>query len=153
MTYLDARRRTNPHLSQPAVPSPRGIPRSTHDQGACVLVAQAMRRSERRPRCRTIPQAPTDFDQARRDLDQQGLCLIPDVLRAAELAEARERLLNQAAAERDRGLDFRDGGADKQILDERGVFKRDGFSSANGGVNQRLWLLVNRAVAPRATPG
>lgn len=86
----------------------------------------------------------TDLDQAKRDLDRRGFCLIPAVLSSDELEEARNRLVSQASAEEQAGLDFRDSGKDQPILDDFGNLKPDAFSAANGGVNQRLWMLINK---------
>lgn len=86
----------------------------------------------------------TDLDAAKQALDRDGYCLIRSVLTGDELVEARDRLVSQAAAEEVAGLDFRDGGKDQALLDDFGQFKPDAFSAANGGVNQRLWMLVNK---------
>ena len=91
-----------------------------------------------------LPPPTTDLEQAKRDLDVHGVCRIPEVLTGPELADARRRLVDQAEAERRRGLDFRDGGPSQNVLDDFGRLKPDAFSEANGGVNQRLWLLVNK---------
>lgn len=91
-----------------------------------------------------LPEPTTDIEQAKRDLDIHGFCRIPAVLAGDELADARDRLVEQANAEARVGLDFRDGGASQAILDDFGELKPDAFSTANGGINQRLWLLVNK---------
>jgi ectoine hydroxylase-related dioxygenase (phytanoyl-CoA dioxygenase family) len=89
-------------------------------------------------------QPTTDLGQAKRDLDNSGFCLIPSVLGGEELAAARDRLVAQAVAEERAGLDFRDSGKDQGLLDDYGQIKADAFSKANGGVNQRLWMLMNK---------
>ncbi len=91
-----------------------------------------------------LPEPTVDLDQARRDLDRHGLCRIPDALVGHQLQETRRRLVEQAEGERKHGLDFRDGGAHQGLLDDFGNLKPDAFSAANGGVNQRVWLLVNK---------
>ncbi len=91
-----------------------------------------------------LPEPTTDLAQAKLDLDQLGLCLIPNVLVGDALATARQRLTAQASAEEAQCLDFRDGGAEQQLLDDFGQIKAEAFTKANGGVNQRLWMLVNK---------
>lgn len=91
-----------------------------------------------------LPSPTTDLDQAKSDLDEHGLCIIPGVLGDAGLVEARERLVEQAEAEQRKGLAFRDAGEQQHLLDDFGQLKPDAFSTDNGGVNQRLWLLVNK---------
>ena len=61
------------------------------------------------------PVATKDLNQAKRDLDKFGFCLIPDVLSKTDLLEARQRLTDQAEAEEEQGLSFRDGGLDQNI--------------------------------------
>jgi ectoine hydroxylase-related dioxygenase (phytanoyl-CoA dioxygenase family) len=85
-----------------------------------------------------------DLEQAKSELDRNGFCLIPSVLIGKELSEARSRLVTQAAAEERAGLDFRDSGQDQPVLDDYGHLKPDAFSVANGGVNQRMWMLMNK---------
>ena len=66
---------------------------------------------------------------------------------AAQLAIACERLLEQAAAELQAGQAFEDGGAKQQwgaFTDKDGNIRRDAFSAKAGGVNQRVWMLINK---------
>ncbi len=91
-----------------------------------------------------LPEPTVDVEQATRDLETHGVCRIPDVLTGPALEQARTRLIEQAAAEEQRGLDFRDGGSTQAVLDDFGELKPEAFSSSNGGVNQRVWLLVNK---------
>ncbi|MFL5296315.1 MAG: phytanoyl-CoA dioxygenase family protein [Phenylobacterium sp.] len=65
-----------------------------------------------------------DLDQARRDLDQRGYCIVPNVLSPGEIAALKARLVEQAAGERSRGVAFHDGGAARP--------------------NQRVWMLLNK---------
>jgi ectoine hydroxylase-related dioxygenase (phytanoyl-CoA dioxygenase family) len=85
-----------------------------------------------------------DVEQAKRDLDSHGVCRIPNVLHGDGLATARQRLVEQATAEEEHGFDFRDGGSTQAVFDDFGHLKPDAFSTANGGVNQRVWLLINK---------
>lgn len=91
-----------------------------------------------------LPEPTIDIEQAKRDLETHGLCRIPDVLTGGALEEARDRLVEQATAEEERGWDFRDGGSAQAVFDDFGQVKPNAFSTANGGVNQRLWLLINK---------
>jgi ectoine hydroxylase-related dioxygenase (phytanoyl-CoA dioxygenase family) len=65
-----------------------------------------------------------DFDEFRRQLDETGYCVVPNVLSAAEVATLKARLVEQAEGERARGVSFHDGGAQRP--------------------NQRLWMLLNK---------
>lgn len=89
-----------------------------------------------------LPEVTTDLDQARRDLETCGLCLVGDALSEAEIAEARQRLVEQAAGEAAAGISYHDGG------------DADGEAAQP---NQRVWNLINKgevfrriAVSPRA---
>ena len=65
-----------------------------------------------------------DLDAARRDLDAQGYCIIPNVLSRAEIMALKSRLTEQAEGERARGVAFHDGGPARP--------------------NQRIWMLMNK---------
>ena len=86
----------------------------------------------------------SDLTQAKRALEVQGFCLIPHVLSPAELQATRARLLEQARAERERGLAFHDGGHGQDVLDRKGVFKERAFAEVDGGVNQRVFMLIDK---------
>ncbi|MDE2486170.1 MAG: phytanoyl-CoA dioxygenase family protein [Alphaproteobacteria bacterium] len=64
------------------------------------------------------------MSQARRDLDERGYCIVPNVLSRAEIAALKDRLVEQAAGERARGVAFHDGGPSRP--------------------NQRVWMLLNK---------
>jgi len=96
------------------------------------------------PTTTSTPRLTTDLDQAKADLDRFGFCLIADALSPDEVETARRRLVEQAAAEDERGLSFRDGGPDQKIVDDFGRLTEDAFTARNGGVNQRVWMLVNK---------
>ena len=95
------------------------------------------------------PELTDDLAQAREDLSRHGYCLIANALSAEELETARGRLVEQAAAEERLGLSFRDGGADQRMADDYGRMRDDAFTQANGGVNQRLWMLANKGACFR----
>ena len=96
-----------------------------------------------------VPELTEDLDRAKQDLDEYGFCLVADALTGEALATTRQRLVEQAEGEAERGLDHRDGGANQAIMDESGRLKTDAFTTANGGVNQRLWMLVNKGACFR----
>lgn len=88
-----------------------------------------------------------DFDKARSDLDKHGFCLLANALEPQQVEALRERLRRQAEAEKALGDAFEDGGAKQQwgtFRDEEGRTRRDAFREQNGGVNQRVWMLVNK---------
>jgi ectoine hydroxylase-related dioxygenase (phytanoyl-CoA dioxygenase family) len=94
----------------------------------------------------SIP-APTpteDLATAKRDLDRAGYCIIANALTEAQITVARQRLEEQAEAEEELGLSFRDGGPDQNVIGPDGRIVDKAFTAANGGVNQRLWFLVNK---------
>ena len=90
------------------------------------------------------PKHTKDLNQAKLDLDKFGYCLIPDVLNDNELRIAKKRLLEQAEAEEELGLSFRDGGADQEVKFKEGRVDKTSFTKSNGGVTQRLWMLANK---------
>jgi ectoine hydroxylase-related dioxygenase (phytanoyl-CoA dioxygenase family) len=88
-----------------------------------------------------------DLQRAKNDLDTNGFCLIPGALSMAEVAAARDRLTAQADAERERGLAFRDGGRNQDVLNAQGFFKEKAFDAEHGGVNQRVFMLIAKGQA------
>ena len=73
------------------------------------------------------PSPTKDIDQAKLDLTKYGFCLVPDVLNSEEIKVAKERLLEQAEAEEELGLSFRDGGPDQEIKITDGRVDKDSF--------------------------
>ena len=69
-----------------------------------------------------VPELTTDLDRARDDLDRFGFCRIEHALAPDDLARLRARTVEQAAAELDAGVGYRD----------------------TGGANQRIWNLLNK---------
>ena len=96
-----------------------------------------------------VPELTEDLGQGKQDLDDYGFCLVANALTGAALTTTRQRLVEQAEAEAEQGLDHRDGGPHQVIMDESGRLKTDAFTTANGGVNQRLWMLVNKGACFR----
>ena len=75
------------------------------------------------------------------------LRLLADALKAEEVARLHDRLVVQADREKRMGRAFEDGGADQQwgnFSDDSGGNRRDQFRAVQGGVNQRVWMLVNK---------
>lgn len=91
-----------------------------------------------------LPRPTEDRQRAFQDLEEFGYCLIANALSAEETQAMRNRLVDQAAAERKAGLAFEDGGKGQQFVDEEGRIKVGAFSAANGGINQRVWMLINK---------
>jgi len=89
----------------------------------------------------------TDLDQARTQLDQLGYCILADALSRNQTQALRDRLITQAEHEKSIGSAFEDGGVDQQwgaFIDAQGRIREDAFKEENGGVNQRVWMLVNK---------
>ena len=61
------------------------------------------------------PVATKDLEQAKKDLDKFGFCFIPNVLTDSDLQEAKQRLIEQAEAEEEQGVSFRDGGLNQNV--------------------------------------
>ncbi len=100
-----------------------------------------------------LPQATTDIATLKADIDRYGYCLLRDAIPPPQLEAARQRLLQQAAAELQAGQAFEDGGAKQQwgaFTDAEGRTRRDAFRAAAGGVNQRVWVLINKGAVWRA---
>ena len=90
------------------------------------------------------PSETKDLSVAKANIDKYGYCLIPEALNADEVKICRERLLEQAEAEEELGLSFRDGGAKQEIRLKEGKVDKSSFTKENGGVNQRLWMMANK---------
>jgi len=91
----------------------------------------------------------TDIDQARSNLREFGYCIVEDVLGGSELAALRTRLVEQAEAEIEIGVAFEDQGPGQDWSNRHRHSRENVFTAANGGVNQRLWMLVNKGVVFR----
>ncbi len=91
----------------------------------------------------------TDIDRARSDLREFGYCVVDDILGASELAAIRTRLVEQAEAEIEIGVAFEDQGPGQDWSNRHRHTRDNVFTAANGGINQRLWMLVNKGVVFR----
>ncbi len=94
-----------------------------------------------------LPKPTMDADQAKADIDRWGYCLLDKAIPKELLNRCRDRLIEQAAGEKAQGIAFEDGGPDQQwgdFTDENGKVRAEAFCESNGGINQRVWMLVNK---------
>ena len=73
------------------------------------------------------PTPTKNLNKARKDLDKYGFCLVPDALNAEEIKTAKKRLLEQAEAEENLGLSFRDGGEKQEVKFKEGKIGKNSF--------------------------
>ncbi|MGE0829348.1 MAG: phytanoyl-CoA dioxygenase family protein, partial [Hyphomonadaceae bacterium] len=71
-----------------------------------------------------LPKPTKDRAQAKADLDEYGYCLVAGALSPAQVRALRARVVEQAAAEAEAGINIPDGGV--------------------AGANQRVWNLINK---------
>ena len=90
-------------------------------------------------------------NQAISDLKEFGYCIIEDALDKHTLEATRNRLVEQAEAEIEFGIAFEDQGPnqiDRMQSEKLGMqydeIPANAFSAESGGVNQRVWMLVNK---------
>ncbi len=89
--------------------------------------------------------APTrDITAAKADMARFGYCILADALGPETLRAARDRLVTQAEAERRAGIAFADQGPGQPPKRDYGALPNDAFTEAAGGINQRVWMLVNK---------
>ncbi len=96
---------------------------------------------------RDLPQPTADLDSARQDIDRWGYCLLENALPAGLNERCMARLEEQAEAEKQLGQAFEDGGPEQQwgaFRDAQGRLRADAFKAESGGINQRVWMLVNK---------
>ena len=94
-----------------------------------------------------LPKTTSNLEQAKSDIDDHGYCLIANALEQAVVDTALKRLKEQAAAELKQGAAFEDGGPKQQwgaFTDGKGRPRQQAYTAAAGGVNQRVWMLVNK---------
>ena len=91
------------------------------------------------------PTPTRDREHALADLRRFGYCIVERALEGAALDALRRRFVEQAQAELEAGLAFEDGGPRQRLTNSpEGTVPRNAFTRANGGINQRLWMLVNK---------
>ena len=96
---------------------------------------------------RMCPKSTSNVEQAKSDIDEYGYCLIENALEPAVVDAALSRLKEQAAAELELGAAFEDGGPKQQwgaFTDGKGRPRQQAYTAEAGGVNQRVWMLVNK---------
>lgn len=94
-----------------------------------------------------LPKPTRDVDEAKNDLSTFGYCVIEEAIPADQLADLRQRLEEQALAEQQTGIGYFDGAPDQNwgsFHDAEGKLRSDGFSREAGGINQRVWMLINK---------
>ena len=94
-----------------------------------------------------LPEPTTDLNQAKANVGEFGYCMLADVLSSKTRTALLQRLQEQAEAEKTLGLAFEDGGPQQQwgaFRDASGRIRPEAFRAENGGINQRVWMLVNK---------
>ena len=89
------------------------------------------------------PKPTDDLDKAKNDLKTWGYCLLLDAIPKTINENAKNRLIEQANAEKKLNLAFEDGSKTKK-WGEFKVKKSKSFKSDDGGINQRIWMLPNK---------
>jgi ectoine hydroxylase-related dioxygenase (phytanoyl-CoA dioxygenase family) len=74
-----------------------------------------------------LPAPTRDLEQAKRDIAEHGICIMPDVLTPAQLEQARGAFYRAAEQDRARGREV-----------------KFGLDYADDGSNQRVWNLLSR---------
>lgn len=100
-----------------------------------------------------IPEPTRDQGRALSDLREFGYSIIENALDDKSLESVRDRLIEQAAAEIEQGIAFEDQGPnqiDRMVPDTQyDQIPDDAFSIGKGGINQRVWMLVNKGAVFR----
>ena len=94
-----------------------------------------------------LPRPTSDLGRAQADLDAFGFCLLANALDSGQVSALRSRLEEQAAAEKQQGLAFEDGGANQNwggFRNPDGSPKPEAFTETSGGINQRVFMLINK---------
>ena len=94
-----------------------------------------------------LPHPTEDLAQVKAQLDTYGYGLLANALDAESLSKIKTRLREQASAEKQRGLAFEDGGAKQNwgdFRDSDGQVRARAFTQSAGGINQRVWMLINK---------
>ena len=94
-----------------------------------------------------LPQPTKDMAQASQDIQQWGFTLLEDAISPADVKVLEHALQDLARQEQEAGLAFEDGGPKQQWGDfkaQAGMNPRDKFRAAAGGVNQRIWMIINK---------
>jgi len=98
----------------------------------------------------TLPLPTRDLETAKHDISTFGYCVIKAAIPADQLANLRQRLEEQALAEQQAGIGYFDGAPDQNwgsFRDAEGKLRGDDFTKDAGGINQRVWMLINKGQA------
>lgn len=92
------------------------------------------------------PVPPTVLAMAKDNYARDGYCIIPDVLSPIEVAQVRQRVVEQAEAEKALGWAREDAGPTqlKKILEDQKGALSENVAEIKGGVNQRMNMLLNK---------
>ena len=91
-----------------------------------------------------LPKPTRSQEQAIADLKEFGYTIIEDALDADQTAGVRDRLTTQADAVIEAGIAFEDQGVNQNRTKQYDRLAQDTFTAANGGINQRVWMLINK---------
>ena len=94
-----------------------------------------------------LPTPATGLSQCVTDLESSGYCYLADALSSVGVLQLQQRLSEQAQAEEQHGVAYKDGGTNQNwgdFRDEQGELRPAAFDPAAGGSNQRIWMLVNK---------
>ena len=92
------------------------------------------------------PKPTDDFKKAKDDLKVWGYCLFLDAIPKEINENAKQRIIEQAEAEKKLNMAFEDGSNTRKW----GEFRENNledvkkFNSTEGGINQRVWMLPNK---------
>jgi ectoine hydroxylase-related dioxygenase (phytanoyl-CoA dioxygenase family) len=89
----------------------------------------------------------TDHNQCVSNLESSGYCYLADALSAAEVLQLQQRMSEQAQAEEQHGVAYKDGAPNQNwgdFQDDQGELRPAAFDPEAGGANQRIWMLVNK---------
>ena len=94
-----------------------------------------------------LPLPTRDMAQSVQDIQKWGFTLLEDAIPRPDVEVLKKGLRDLAQREIEAGLAFEDGGPKQQWGDfqaEEGMDPRDKFRAAAGGVNQRIWMIINK---------
>ena len=94
-----------------------------------------------------LPMPSTDLSQCVSDLESSGYCYLADALSATEVLQLQQRISEQAQAEAQHGVAYKDGAPNQNwgdFQDDQGELRPGAFDPEAGGANQRIWMLVNK---------
>ena len=81
------------------------------------------------------------------DLELNGFCYVEKAIDTKELSDLKKRLSEQALAEEQLGVAYREGGSNVNwgdFYDEDGKIRKNAYINSKENPNQRVWMLVNK---------